>query len=55
MQARAAAGGDFVDSLSKPINDALNAQKDFISGKISTEVLQAKLDQANIHSNLELS
>ena len=37
---RGVAGADYVDAMTKPINDIIDAQRDFMSGKISKEVYQ---------------
>lgn len=54
MPIRGVAGADYVDAMSKPINDVIDAQKQFLSGSITKEVYQNKLDIANVHSNLEI-
>lgn len=54
MPIRASAGSDYVDAMSKPIFDAINAQQDFVSGKISKDVAQSQLDKATIHANMEI-
>ncbi|MEN4889413.1 hypothetical protein [Erwinia billingiae] len=52
MQVRGAAGSDYVDNLSKPIFDAINHSKDFLSGKTSAEVLRNQLSMAESKSSL---
>lgn len=54
MPIRGVAGADYVDAMSKPIMDAIEAQKDFVSGKITKDVYQNKLDLSNVKSNLEI-
>lgn len=54
MPIRGVAGGDYVDAMSKPIYDAIDAQKDFVSGKISKDVYQNKLELANVKTNLQI-
>lgn len=54
MPIRGAAGADYVDAMSKPINDIIDAQKDFLSGKITKEVYQNQLDVKTVHANLEI-
>lgn len=48
MQIRTTAGGDFVDSLAKPINESIDTQAQILSGKLSQELGQTKLDKLNI-------
>ena len=54
IQARGVAGGDYVDSLAKPIMDMLNARKDFFSGKIDKDVAQSKVDVAEAKAMLPI-
>lgn len=54
MPVRGVAGADYVDAMTKPINDIIDAQRDFMSGKISKDVYQNQLDIKTIHANLEI-
>ena len=54
MPIRGVAGADYVDAMTKPINDIIDAQKDFMSGKITKEVYQNQLDVKTVHANLEI-
>lgn len=54
MPIRGVAGADYVDAMTKPINDIIDAQRDFMSGKISKDVYQNQLDIKTIHANLEI-
>lgn len=54
MPIRGVAGADYVDAMTKPINDIIDAQRDFMSGKITKDIYQNKLDISNVRTNLEI-
>lgn len=54
MPIRGVAGADYVDAMTKPINDIIDAQRDFMSGKITKDIYQNKLDISNVRANLEI-
>lgn len=54
MKVRGSAGGDYVDSLAKPINDAIDVQANILSGKLSQELGQTQLDKLTIQSQLPI-
>lgn len=54
QQVRGAAGGEYVDSISKPIMDTIKSREDFYSGKISADVAQHQLDNANVRAALPI-
>ena len=51
---RGAADPTYVDNLTKPIIDMMSAQEQFLSGKITKEVLQNRLDVATTSSALTI-
>ena len=54
MKVRGAAGGDYIDSLAKPINDAIDVQAKILSGKLSQELGQTQLEKLTIQSQLPI-
>lgn len=54
QQVRGAAGGEWVDNLTKPLLDRIKTKEDFYSGKISAEVAQHQLDNAQTRSVLPI-
>jgi hypothetical protein len=54
MQVRGAAGGDWVDSMAKPIMDTIQAKEDYFSGKIPAEIATNRLNNAQTRSVLPL-
>lgn len=54
MRVRGSAGGDYIDSLAKPINDAIDVQANILSGKMSQELGQTQLDKLNIMAQLPI-
>lgn len=54
MRVRGAAGGDYVDSLAKPINDAIDTQANILSGKLSQELGQTHLEKLNVMAQLPI-
>ncbi|QXG07558.1 hypothetical protein [Erwinia phage Pecta] len=54
QQVRGAAGGEYVDSISKPIMDTIKSREDFYSGKISADVAQHQLDNATVRATLPI-
>jgi hypothetical protein len=54
MKVRGAAGGDYIDSLAKPINDSIDTQAQVLSGKMSQELAQTHLEKLNIQAQLPI-
>lgn len=54
QQVRGAAGGEWVDNLQKPLMDRIKAKEDFYSGKISADVAQHQLDNAQTRAILPI-
>ncbi|MGU3429980.1 hypothetical protein [Enterobacter hormaechei] len=52
MKMRGVAGGDYIDSLSKPIFDSIDARNKFLSGQITEDVLKTKLNTLESKSAL---
>lgn len=54
MKIRGAAGGDYVDSISKPIFDSIDNRNKFFSGQISADTLKARLDSLKATAELPM-
>ena len=54
MKIRGAAGGDYVDSISKPIFDSIDNRNKFFSGQISADTLKARLDSLKAIAELPM-
>lgn len=54
MKLRGVAGGDYVDSLSKPLFDQMEAHANFLSGKIGADVMKTQVERAQNTAMLPL-
>lgn len=54
QQVRGTAGGDWVDSLAKPIMDTLKVKEDYFSGKIPAEIATNRLNNAQTRAVLPI-
>lgn len=54
QQVRGTAGGDWVDSVAKPIMDTLKIKEDYFSGKVPAEIAQNRLSNAQTRSVLPI-
>ena len=54
QQVRGTAGGDWVDSVSKPIMDTLKIKEDYFSGKVPAEIAQNRLNNAQTRAVLPI-